>query len=185
MKRLLVCFICVLFLTGCSGENGIDHTLQLRQQLLSAKECSFTADIMADYGDSLYTFSVQCLFDELGNMTFTVIAPESICGVAGKIEDEQGFLTFDDQAVAFPLLTDAQLTPISAPWIFMKALRSGYINSSASDGALTYVCIDDSFKDDAMQVDFWLDQFNAPVRAEILYKNCRILSLTITEFTYV
>lgn len=185
MKRLLVCFVCVLFLTGCSSEDGIDYTMQLRQQLLSAKECSFTADIMADYGDVLYTFSVQCNFDELGNMTFTVIAPESICGVTGKIEGEQGFLTFEDQSVAFPLLTDAQLTPVSAPWIFMKALRSGYINSSASDGALTYVCIDDSFKDDAMQVDFWLDQSNAPVQAEILYKNCRILSLTITEFTYV
>lgn len=143
------------------------------------------ADIVADYGDTLYTFSVHSRFDDQGNMTFTVIAPESISGVTGKIEGEQGYLTFDGKAVAFPLLTDAQLTPASAPWIFMKSLRSGYIHSSASDGALTYVCIDDSFEEDAMQLELWLNQDHVPVQAEIIYKNCRILSLTITEFTYV
>lgn len=159
--------------------------MELRQQLLSAQECSFTASITADYGDALYSFTVLCSFDSLGNMTFSLSEPESINGVTGKIEGDQGYLTFDNQAVAFPLLADGQLTPVSAPWIFMKSLRSGYIHSSAQDGELIYVCMNDSFEEDALQLDIWLGEDNVPVRAEILYKNCRILSLTITDFTYL
>lgn len=185
MKRLLSCFMALIFLTGCSGNNGIDHTIELRQNILSADRCSFTANVVADYGDALFSFILQCTFDDLGDMEFTVIEPESIKGVTGKIKGETGYLTFADQALAFPLLADGQLTPISGPWILMKTLRSGYIHSSGSENELTHVCINDSFREDALQLDIWLDQNQTPVCAEILYLNRRILTISITEFTTV
>lgn len=185
MKRLLACLFVLIFLTGCSGENGIDRTIELRQKILSANSCSFTADIVADYGDALYSFTLQCTFDSLGDMEFTVIKPESIAGIAGKIKGETGYLTFDQQALAFPLLADEQLTPICAPWIFMKSLRSGYIHSYSLEKDLTYVCINDSFREDALQLDVWLDHNHLPVHTEILYLNRRILTVSITDFAIV
>lgn len=182
MKRLLVCIILILFLTGCTKENGIDRTIALRQKILSAEKCEFTSEIIADYGDILYTFKLKCAFDAQGNMEFTVTEPESINGITGKIEGQTGYLTFDDQVLAFPLLADEQLTPVSAPWIFMKSLRSGYIHSAGAQDDLTYVCINDSFEDDALQLDIWLDQNDIPIRAEILYLNKRILTISIADF---
>lgn len=185
MKRLLICALCAIFLMGCSAENGIDQTMKLRQQLLQAEECSFKAAVVADYGDILYTFSMHCNFDNLGNMAFTIEEPTSIKGITGTINNEKGFLTFSDQLVAFPLLADGQLSPVSAPWVLMKSIRSGYIHSSVREEELLHVYIDDSFEDDALQLELWLNTENRPVQAEILYKNCRILSLKITDFAYV
>lgn len=159
--------------------------MKLRQQLLQAEECSFKAVVVADYGDLLHTFSMHCNFDNLGNMTFTVEEPTSINGITGTVTNEKGFLTFADQVIAFPLLADGQLSPVSAPWVLMKSIRSGYINSSVREGELLHIYIDDSFEEDTLQLELWLNAENRPVQAEILYKNCRILSLKITDFAYV
>lgn len=182
MKRLLVCVLVVLCLSGCTRENGIDRTIDLRQKILTAQKCEFIGEIFADYGDVLYSFELQCVFDQQGNMEFSVIAPDSIGGITGKIEGQIGYLTFDDKSLAFPLLADDQLTPVSAPWVFMKCLRSGYIHSAGTQGDMTYVCINDSFQDDALQLDIWLNQNDIPVRAEILYLNKRILTISIAGF---
>ncbi len=182
MKRLLVCIVMILSLTGCTTNDGIDRAMDLRQRILAARKCEFTCEILADYGDTLYSFKLQCIFDAQGNMEFAVTEPQSINGITGKIEGQNGYLTFNDQVLAFPLLADDQLTPVSAPWIFMKSLRSGYIHSAGAQDDLTYVCINDSFDDDALQLDIWLDPNDIPVRAEILYLNRRILTISITDF---
>lgn len=156
--------------------------MQLRRQLLSADGCSFSAQIVADYGDELHTFAVDCQFDEQGDLSFMLTAPESISGITGTVTQEEGNFTFKDRAVAFPLLADGQLTPVSAPWVFMNALRSGYINSCTGQSDLAQVCIDDSFYEDSLQVDLWLDEDHMPVQAEILHNNRRILSLQIADF---
>ncbi len=157
----------------------------LRDQLLSANGCSFCAQITADYGDQIYTFRVKCEFDQLGNMTFTVLAPDSLSGISGKIDENKGALTFEDQVLAFALLADGQVTPVSAPWLVMQSLRSGYIHSSGQDGENLRITIDDSYEADALQVDVWVNADGAPIAADILWQNRRILALTIDSFAYL
>lgn len=156
--------------------------MQLRQEILTANGCQFHAVITADYGDKIYTFAMDCAFDNSGNMRFSVTEPQTISGVTGIIQMDGGHLTFDDQVLAFPLLADDQLTPVSAPWVFMRALRSGYLHSGGMENETLHLYIDDSYEDDAMQVEVWLDGSNAPVQAEILWRNRRILSITIADF---
>ena len=173
----------MLVLTGCSGESKtIERGMSLRADLLKAASCSFDADITADYGDKVYTFSMACLGDSQGDMTFTVTAPETISGITGSISDEGGKLTFDDTALQFDLMADDQVTPISAPWSLIKTLRSGYLTSAAMEAELLRLTIDDSYEDDALHLDIWLNGDNIPVRAEILYDGRKILSLTVTNF---
>ena len=116
-------------------------------------------------------------------MTFEVVQPQSIAGITGTITGEGGFLTFDDVALHFDLLADDTVTPVSAPWIFLKTLRGGYLTSAGEEDGLLRVTIDDSYEEDALQLDIWLDEKNAPVRGEILYGGRRILSLSVTDFT--
>lgn len=172
-----------VFLTGCTGaEEEIRRCMELRAELLAAQGCSFDAEVTADYGDKLYTFKMICSADSRGNLSFTVSAPESIEGVTGTVSDDGGALTFDDAALQFDLMADDQVSPVSAPWILLKTLRGGYLTSAASEDDLIHLTINDSYEEDALQVDVWLNGSDIPVRADILYDGRRILSLSVSNF---
>lgn len=184
MKKVGALLILLVFLSGCAGASKeIERGMALRSKLLKSSACGFDASVTADYGDKLYSFDMACQGDAQGNMTFTVTAPETIAGITGRITDEGGKLTFDDTALQFDLMADGQLTPVSAPWIFLKTLRSGCLTSAGTEDGLLRLSIDDSYADDALHLDIWLDGVDLPVRAEILYDGRRILSVAVANFT--
>ena len=115
-------------------------------------------------------------------MTFTVKEPESIAGITGSVSAQGGKLTFDDTALAFDLLAEGQVTPVTAPWLLVKTLRGGYVTSCGMEEEKLRVSIDDSYREDALRLDIWFDNNNVPNHAEILWANRRILSLEITSF---
>lgn len=183
MKRLLIVFLSVLLLSGCRSKgNDIEPGLLLREKILNAKGCSFDTTIVADYGDKSYTFNMHCDSDISGNIVFSVTKPESISDITGTVSAEGGALTFDDQVLAFEMLADGQITPVSAPWLFMQALRSGYIRLCETKDDTTHIVIDDSYAENAMQVDVYLSKDHLPVRADILWEGKRIVALTVENF---
>lgn len=183
VKRLLVMLTIMIFLVGCSASNEyLDDAMSLRRQILNGNGCTFEADITADYGDKIYSFSVACAVDAIGNINFTVTYPQSIAGITGNLSAEGGKLTFDDQVLAFEMLADGQITPISGPWMFVNAIRSGYLKAAGKDNENVRIQIDDSYHEDAAHVDVWTDKNNVPVRAEIVWKDRRIVSLDVENF---
>ncbi len=178
---MLAILLSLLFLTGCGMKEELDRAMAFRAKLLPAA-CSFQAEITADYGDEIHSFSVYCEGDSKGNLGFRVTAPETIADITGRIESGAGTLTYQDMALAFPLLADDQLSPVSAPWIFYTTLRGGYLTAAGMEGDLLRLTIDDSYDEDALTVDIWMNTEDQPIRAEILYDGRRILTLTITEF---
>ncbi len=183
MKRLLPMLVLLLFLTGCAGQSSqIDHAIELRTELLKCDGCKFDAVITADYGDKVHTFTLSCQTDAVGAVTFEVSDPESIAGITGTVTEEGGKLTFDETALVFQLLADGQISPVSAPWLFVRSLRSGYIAASGKDGEYTRIEIDDSYKESALHFDVWLDVSDRPVRAEIIWQGRRIVSLDVRNF---
>ena len=157
--------------------------MELRAKLLGCTSCSFDATVTADYGDELYTFGMACTGDPTGDLAFTVTAPDTIAGITGKFEGEKGLLTFDEFALEFPRLTDDQITPVSGPWILLRTLQGGYLTSCGPDGDNLMVTINDSYEDDALTLDIWLNAENRPVRAEILYEGRRIVTMDIENFS--
>ena len=184
MRRFLVFVVCIFLLTGCSKKSSeLSSVISLREQLLSGNGCHFVTTITADYGTQLYTFQMDCTADSSGEISFRVINPESICDVTGKISANEGKLTFNDKALLFDILADGQLTPVSAPMLLIKSLRSGYIKACGHADNGLYVQIDDSYANDAIHLDIWTNSENMPVRAEFLWKGKRILSMTVENFT--
>ncbi len=187
MRRWLpFLLIFTLFLTGCSSENEqLDKAMSLRENLQKSNGCSFQAVITADYGDTVHTFTLACTTDALGSLSFRVVAPESISGISGTITNDGGTITFDDKALAFALLADDQLSPVSAPWVFLHTLLGGYICGCGKDGEYSRITLDDTYRGETLQSDIWLDASDNPVRCEILYNGRRILSLDVRDFTLV
>ena len=83
------------------------------------------------------------------------------------------------------MLADGELSPISAPWVLVNTLRSGYLTSCGKDGDSFRVTINDSYQDEYVQVDVWLSDDNMPTYAEFLWRGHRILSLNVDAFTIV
>ena len=156
--------------------------MAFRAKLLAGMGCSFDAMITADYQDLLYTFKVSCRCDEQGQLSFTVVEPESISGITGNVDAEGGELTFDDQALAFELLADGQLSPVSSPWLLVKTMRGGYVSSCTMEEDRLRVAIDDSYEEDALRLDVWFGAGDRPEYAEILWDDRKILSLEVSNF---
>lgn len=183
MKRIAAVLLIILLFSGCKTSDGTAPGMDLRNALLAANGCSFQAIITADYGESMFTFVLDCVSDAEGNITFTVAEPETIQGISGKIDESGGNLTFDDKILTFPMLADDQLTPVSVPWLLVRALRSGYISSGGADADLYKLEIDDSYEEDPLRMDLWLDNHDKPVHCDFLWNNRRILSAEIKNFS--
>ncbi len=184
MKRVLILCLAVL-LTGCAAsDKALSRAMTMRQQLQNSG-CSFDCTVTADYGSVIHSFTMRCAADQQGTLTFEVQSPESISGITGTIEKNKGKLTFDDKALAFDLLADGQLSPVSAPWVLIHTLRGGYLASCAEieDGLL--LSIDDSYEEDPLRLDIRMDEDGKPKTAEILWQGRRILSMEVENFEFV
>lgn len=182
MKRLAVALLCVVLLTGCGKQKAsLDQAMELRAKLMASQGCAFDAVITADYGNQTQTFSVACEADYQGNMTFTVKAPETLKGISGKVSGEGGELTFDDQVLAFGLLAEGQVTPVSAPWLLVRTLLGGNVKSCTQEDGMLRISVDDGYQADALHMEIWLEA-DAPKFAEVVWQNRRIITLEIENF---
>ena len=185
MKQIIPILLILVLLAGCAGaRDTMDRAMALRSALL-AKGAEFDAAVTVDYGDKTYSFGMHCRMEAQGKVTFSVTAPETIAGITGTVSASGGKLTFDGNALAFTLLADGQVSPVSGPWLLMKTLRSGYLTSCGVEDGCLRIAIDDSYEDDALHLDVWLDESDCPKRGEILWKGRRILTVEIENFVFL
>ena len=182
MKKMICVILILLLFCGCTQQQkDLDRGIQLRSQWL-AKTISFDAKITADYGDVSYTFSMACVADPSGNLSFTVTEPETLSGISGNLSENGGKLSFDGAALGFELMADDQITPVSAPWVLVKSLRSGYLSSVCNEGDLLRLSIDDSYEEDALHLEIWLNRDDQVQNAEIYWQGRRLLTLSVSNF---
>ena len=186
MRSITALFVClVILLTGCADPSApIDMALKLRNEIENSNGCAFQTTITADYGETVYTFSMDCQTDSEGNLGFTVSKPESIAGISGRISSEGGALSFEDRVLAFQTMADGLVTPVTAPWIFIKTLKSGYIKGCAATNNGFEISADDSYADGALHLQLVIDE-NVPVSCEIYWNGRRTLTMTVENFRYL
>ena len=183
MKKCVLWILSLLLLTGCHrASKELEMSMQLRSRILQSSHCGYTTDITADYGDQICHFTVDCTADGSGNVSFIVTEPTSISGISGRLTGEGGQLIFDDLALHFPLMADGLLSPISAPWILNRALRSGFLKSACAEDGGTHLSIEDQYENDSLFLDVWLDPEGKPSHADILHEGRRILTMTVRKF---
>ena len=181
MKRFFP--LLLIFLMGCSGPDpAMEAALDLRTRCLAAGQVTFTADIRADYITSIEEFSLECTAGPDGTVGFRVLEPEDIRDICGTVRGTGGTVEFDDTVLAFPLMADGCLSPLSGPWVVLKAIRSGNILAAGQEGELLHLTIDDSYEDDALTVDLWLEEGRVQ-EAEVAWEGRRVLSMTFDDFS--
>ena len=184
MRRFAGIMLVLYLLTGCSSKNNaLDQAATIRKNILDANQCSFDVTITAFYDEYIHTFEVICVADHSGTLQFTVISPESISGITGTISNDGAALTYDNTILAFPMLADGRVSPISGTWLFLNTLRSGYLTGCGENEAGLNLSIDDTFEDNPLHLEIQTDQQHVPIAAEIYYQQKRVLLLEIRNFT--
>lgn len=186
MKRIIAVICLSVLLVGCGSHNvELDKAIALRENVISAGKCSFLASVTAEYDDIIHTFDLRCETDRNHEMYFEVVKPDTIAGIAGKIAQSNGMLTFDDEMLAFELLIDGRLSPISSPWLMLKMLRSGYIVACGREGDGVHIQLEDTYNGEKILVDLYTDKNNLPIRADIIWNGKRSLSVVVSDFSIV
>ena len=183
MKKYAVWLLLLPLLMGCSGTSkDLDAGINLRSKILQAAQCILTLDITAEYNGRICGFTMDCTADRNGDLAFTVVEPDTISGISGKLTGEEGQICFDNMTLQFPLAAENLPSPICAPWILINSLRCGFLSSSCVEEGKTRLSIDSRFSGDSLKLDVWLDEANLPAHADILSDGCRILSMDVTKF---
>lgn len=185
MKRLWILPVVLLLLAGCTMENPeMEEALAFRSKILGAERVCFSAQITADYIDHTERFTLNCETDGAGVLSFEVAAPEEISGITGTVAAQTGALTFEDTVLAFPMMADDRLSPVSGPWVLMQALRAGYLSACVREGELLHLTVDDSYEADALTVEVWL-RGEAIVAAEISWRGVRQMTIEVESCSVV
>ena len=182
MKRFIWLIAVLTLLSGCGGTPDQERqAMELRGQCLAAEQVRFCAAITADYGDTLENFTLECQADADGTIRFCVTEPEPIRGITGVVSGQEGALCFGEEMLAFPLMADERISPVSGPWLMLKALRSGVIAACAEEGDLLHITLNDSYGDDPLTVELWAED-GAVAAAEIGWRGRRMLSMQVEDF---
>lgn len=156
--------------------------MDLRSRCLSDRTVTFSTEVRADYITRIEEFELECASEPDGTLSFRVLEPEDIADIRGTVRGSEGTVEFDDTVLAFPLMADGRLSPLSGPWVVMKAIRSGCILAAGREGELIHVTIDDTYEDNALTVDLWLEDGQLE-EAEIAWEGRRVLSMTFDDFS--
>ncbi len=184
-KKLLICVMMVLVLSGCQGQAApTQKAIDFRTALLGTGGCSFTAVIDADFGDRVYSFSVACVFKTDGTAELEVLQPEEIAGIRAQVTGQSAALEFQDIALDFGVMADGRVSPMEACHLLGQCWTAAYISCAGSDGELERVTYLDGYEDEEVTVDTWLSEAGLPVYAEISYQGTRCLTLQISDFRF-
>lgn len=184
MKRIFALALLLISLSGCSAKStSMDKLYEFREQLLHSNEVTFESEITADYGQDLYTFQADCAVDESGTLSFEVIKPDTISGVQGNISTEDSYFAIDDQVLVFKPIADERLSPVSAPWVFITALKGGYITSCGKTDTGYLAVIRDTYEENPLILEVRFIE-DLPVSAEVFWNQARIITMKITNFHY-
>ena len=162
----------------------MDRAISIRSRLQNSG-CEFLTTITADYNEYAYTFCLSCKTDTDGNLNFSVIKPESVAGISGYLSASGGKLTFEEYALLFSTLSEGLLSPVSAPWVLLNGLKSGYISAVGEYNDGLKIEVDETYEENTLKIIVYTDKYDIPIAAEIFDQERRIIKLDVENFVYL
>ncbi len=195
MRRSAV--ICVLMmtlvLTACGGRaqanSPQEQMLAIRAAYLAADSYAAKLDVMADYGQRVYNYSVDVTVAG-GESVLTVTDPEELAGITARLTDGQSQLEYDGAVLETGPLSDDGLTPLSAVPALLECARTGFIDSCSTErlgerDTLRILCRDPEVPDgQGREITLWFDPVSRGlVQGEIAVDGYRVIQCSFKEFS--
>ncbi|MCC8182101.1 MAG: hypothetical protein LIO45_03860 [Clostridiales bacterium] len=190
-KGALMILPIVLLLSGCGllGQSTEAKAEELRTVYQTMISFQASAEIIADYGDRAYQYTVT-LSGNASAGTMTVTSPESIAGTGTAWSDGSASLEYAGISLETGVLSPDGLSPADAMPVILAACQYGSVLESGrpawgEDGESLYLLLQNpKTADEESQVAIWADPETYALRhADILWGDDRVISVTFTDFT--
>lgn len=175
----------VLLLAGCSTsqEDAVQEALNFRTSLLAADNCTFTADVTADYGERVGNFTLECTYSPSTNAAeLTVTAPDFIAGISAAVDGEEADVTFEDVSLELGTLAGGQVAPLQLPQLLGDAWTYSYVESQSEEGDGFLVTYRSGYDQDELLVFTRFDSAMTPVQAEVYCDGVCVLTAALSEY---
>ena len=174
---LFVLMIPLLFFTACIGDESGERFDAFRAATAAAA-VSATAEVCADYGETVYDFTLRCTGGGDEYMV-EVLSPERLAGIRAHLAQGGSRLEYEDIILDTGDLTSDGLTPVSALPTILRAIAEGHVERLwEADGYLAA----EIYLGDADTLTLWLDGDNCPAAAEIVSGGTMVLSCRFTHW---
>ena len=180
--RTAVPMMLLLLLCACGAANtGAQTPIRLRTALNESGGCSFQLNLTADYGEYIRTFALACQGDVGGKTRLTVMEPELAHGITATVQGEDAQVSYEDTILAVEDFASRRISPMSAPFLLLRAWSEGYIQSTGMDGNLEQVHYLLGYGAQELEIVTWFAD-SLPLRAEVSDGTGVLISCEITDF---
>lgn len=195
-KRLCALMMIIPLLTSCgagerSGKKSADElALAIRTEYLAMTTCSATMDIIADYGQRVYEYTISMSWKKDSETLLTVIAPETIAGIKARLKNGTGYLEFEGASLETGVIFSDGLSPIEAAPAILNYILSGFIAEcdfeTVGDRQQLWFCCRDpqASPGTGTEAAFWFDaESHAVLKAEVYSEGYTVIQCNFTDFT--
>ena len=173
-----------VLLTGC--RRGQDDVERLRSFYLQQPTLSARAEILADYGERAYTYTVSLTGGE-NTGRLTVETPESIAGTGTAWEDGVTSLDYDGIQLETGPITPEGLSPAEGIPSLLGTLRAGAVTGWGRERwGEAGECLRLTLAHPASEQARWEVWGNADTgtlyHAELYWQDSRVLSFTFSDY---
>jgi outer membrane lipoprotein-sorting protein len=118
--------LALIFAASCSGQVKPEKLeAEIKDVFRGADSVETTADITADYGSGVFSFSVRYTGSaDMGAVE--ILAPESIAGITAEVTFPECYLEYDGLSLEAGTLTGDGLSPVQALPILLGQWTDGY-----------------------------------------------------------
>ena len=197
MRRFLTCapmiLLLALLLAACGragGNDGEQLALDIRTRMLEAAGCQMEAEVLADYGDRVYSYTLSFQWQREGESVLKVLAPDNIKGVEAVIEKGQTVLQFDGARLETGDLDAQGLSPIDALPALLTACQEGYITNIGTEKLgeedtvrVTYGNANQEIVDTVQYCVWYQRESGQPLTAEIVSDGRTVIRCNFHSFS--
>lgn len=181
--KIAVPMMLLLLLCACkAAEESAQTAVSLRTNLTNSGECSFFADLKADYGTYVREFNLACHSVVGGQTRLTVLGPQTAEGVTATVSGNEADVSYGDTVLAVEEFESRRISPIAAPYLLSRAWSEGYISQCGKDGELETTDYTLGYGTEQLTITTWF-QGGLPLRAEISDGKNTLISCEISDFT--
>lgn len=180
----ILTLIAILALTACSQETAADAATALQGSWSALPGVTLTADLVADYGDRVYPFTLNCT-ENRGAATLTIAAPDSVAGVTARVTADGATLTYDGAEVYTGGLTENGLSPMEAMPLMFRLWRDGLILEATFEPVNDEACLTVLYRvTDGVSLRTWFSrETSLPLMAELTSGGSTVITATFKNVT--
>lgn len=161
----------------------MQQALDFRTELIQNGGCAFEAEMTVYYGEEIYEFAVNCVYDAESGTKLELTKPETLTGIGAEISSDGVQMIYEDTVVGFPTLAEGRLSPMHLPHLLANAWYGEYISACGHENGflrVTYLC---GYGEEALTLDTWFDAEGIPVHGEAAYDGQTLLTADLDDFS--